>query len=65
MAYETLVVETGDHIGEIRLDRPDAMNALNAELLRELAAAIGEHERGFDHAGGSDDEGAMDGRVAH
>ena len=42
MAYETLVVETGDHIGEIRLNRPDAMNALNAELLRELAAAIGE-----------------------
>lgn len=42
MAYETLVVETGDHVGEIRLNRPEAMNALNAELLRELAEAIGE-----------------------
>jgi enoyl-CoA hydratase len=42
LAYVRLVVEIGDHIGEIRLDRPEAMNALNAGLLRELADAIAE-----------------------
>lgn len=40
MAYETLIVETEDHIALIKLNRPDAMNALNAQLLEELAKAI-------------------------
>ena len=42
MAYQTLIVEIEDHIGTIRLNRPDALNALNARLLDELAAVIGE-----------------------
>jgi enoyl-CoA hydratase len=42
MAYETLIVETEDHVGLIRLDRPDAMNALNSELLGELGQALAE-----------------------
>ncbi len=42
MAYETLIVETEEHVTTIRLNRPDALNALNIELLRELAQAIGE-----------------------
>ena len=40
MAYETLIVEVADHIGLIRLNRPDALNALNSQLLGELACAL-------------------------
>ena len=40
MAYETLIVEIGDHVALIRLNRPDALNALNSTLMRELAVAI-------------------------
>lgn len=42
MAYETIVVEIEDHVAQIRLNRPDALNALNTQLLGELAAALGE-----------------------
>jgi enoyl-CoA hydratase len=42
MAYETLIVEVEDHVGLIRLNRPEALNALNSHLLDELAQAIGE-----------------------
>jgi len=40
MAYETLIVEIDDYVTLIRLNRPDAMNALNSTLMRELAAAV-------------------------
>ncbi len=40
MAYETLIVETNDHVSVIRLNRPDALNALNSQLLAELAQAL-------------------------
>ncbi len=40
MAYETLIVEIEDYVALIRLNRPDAMNALNAKLMAELAAAM-------------------------
>ena len=40
MAYNTLIVEIEDHVALIRLNRPDAMNALNSELISELADAI-------------------------
>ena len=40
MAYETLIVETKDHVGLIRLNRPDALNALSSQLLSELADAL-------------------------
>lgn len=40
MAYETLIVEIEDHIALIRLNRPDAMNALNSQLLAELSKAL-------------------------
>ena len=29
MAYETLIVEVEDYVALIRLNRPDALNALN------------------------------------
>ena len=40
MAYETLIVEVDDHICLIKLNRPDALNALNAQLLDELGQAM-------------------------
>lgn len=40
MAYETLIVEIEDYVALIRLNRPDALNALNTKLMRELAAAL-------------------------
>jgi enoyl-CoA hydratase/carnithine racemase len=40
MAYKTITVETRDHVGLIRLNRPKAMNALNSELMRELGEAL-------------------------
>jgi len=42
MAYKTIIVELDDHVATIRLNRPDALNALNTELLRELGAALAE-----------------------
>jgi enoyl-CoA hydratase len=40
MAYENIIVETVGRVGKITLNRPKAMNALNAALMTELAAAI-------------------------
>lgn len=40
MAYETLIVEIDDHLATVRLNRPDAKNALNAQLLREFVDAL-------------------------
>lgn len=40
MAYETLIVEIKDHICLIKLNRPDALNALNTQLLGELCTAL-------------------------
>jgi enoyl-CoA hydratase len=40
MAYATLIVEVADHVGLIRLNRPEALNALNSQLLTELADAL-------------------------
>ncbi len=40
MAYETLIVDIADHVAVVRLNRPDALNALNAQLIGELADAM-------------------------
>lgn len=40
MAYETLIVEIEDAVALIRLNRPQALNALNSTLLGELAQAL-------------------------
>ena len=45
MAFKTIIVETEDHVSLIKLNRPDALNALNSELLRELATALREAEK--------------------
>ncbi len=40
MAYETILVDTDDHVTLITLNRPKALNALNARLLGELGKAL-------------------------
>ncbi len=40
MAYKTIVVEIEDSIASIRLNRPDALNALSSELMAELGEAM-------------------------
>ena len=40
MAYETITVVVDNHVSLITLSRPDAMNALNDQLLTELAQAM-------------------------
>ncbi|MFO1209407.1 MAG: enoyl-CoA hydratase [Amaricoccus sp.] len=42
MAYETILVEVEDAVATIRLNRPEALNALNSQLLDELAEALTE-----------------------
>jgi enoyl-CoA hydratase len=39
MSYDTLLVETRGRVGLITLNRPEALNALNVQLIDELVAA--------------------------
>ena len=45
MSYENILVETKGKVGIIRLNRPSALNALNAKLIAELSAAIDGFEK--------------------
>ena len=40
MTYQTLLVETQDRVALVRLNRPEALNALNSRLLEELCSAL-------------------------
>ncbi len=40
MAYENILTETEGPVGIIRLNRPEALNALNSALISELKAAL-------------------------
>ncbi len=42
MAYKTLIVDTQDHVTLIKLNRPEALNALNSQLIDELGTAVEE-----------------------
>ena len=44
MAFKCIVVETKGGVGIITLHRPDALNALNAELIGELNQALADFE---------------------
>src|SRR4051794_14027211 len=43
-SYENILVERGDGVGLITLNRPKALNALNAALIAELGAAFDDLE---------------------
>lgn len=40
MAFDTLIVDIEDYVALITLNRPEALNALNARLMHELAEAL-------------------------
>ena len=40
MAFETLIVEISEGVALVRLNRPQALNALNSQLLREVSQAL-------------------------
>jgi len=48
MSTEHIIVETRGRVGFIRLNRPQALNALNAGLMRELNAAVDAFEADAD-----------------
>jgi enoyl-CoA hydratase len=45
MAYKNIIVDIDENVCTIRLNRPDAMNALNLDLLQELGVALGEAQK--------------------
>jgi enoyl-CoA hydratase len=48
MAYENIIVEANGKVGLIRLNRPQALNALNAALMAEVARAVAAFEADTD-----------------
>jgi enoyl-CoA hydratase len=44
MAYETVLTETHGPVRLIRLNRPEALNALSVQLIKDLNAALDEAE---------------------
>src|SRR5262245_22309226 len=44
MSYENLIVETRGRVGCIRLNRPQALNALNSGLNAELSGAVADFD---------------------
>ncbi|MFM2385910.1 MAG: hypothetical protein RL660_667 [Bacteroidota bacterium] len=42
MSYTTLLFEVQDHIALVTINRPDKLNALNADVINELSAAVDE-----------------------
>ncbi|KRE11325.1 enoyl-CoA hydratase [Bosea sp. Root381] len=45
MAYETILAETKDRVGLITLNRPQALNALNGQLIAEINIALDGFEK--------------------
>ena len=44
MKYNNIILETENSVATIRLNRPDALNALNLDLLHEFSSAVSEVE---------------------
>lgn len=47
MAFNTIIVEISDYIATIKLNRPDALNAINAKLLAEVCTALEEADASY------------------
>jgi len=45
MPYESILVQIDDRVGLIRLNRPQQLNALNAQIMEEVATALEEFDR--------------------
>ena len=45
MTYANIIVETHGRVGLIKLNRPQALNALNVALIDELNVALGLFEK--------------------
>lgn len=45
MTYETILLDIRDKVGLITLNRPQALNALNAQIVREINQALDQLER--------------------
>ncbi|MCI2400230.1 enoyl-CoA hydratase [Aliiroseovarius subalbicans] len=45
MAYKNIIVEIADHIMLVKLNRPEALNALNLDLLGELGEALADGQK--------------------
>ena len=45
MSYENIIVEKSDEIITISLNRPDALNALNDQLMDELLTEVDSYEK--------------------
>lgn len=45
MAFNSIIVEISDYIATITLNRPDALNAINAKLLAEVCTALEEADK--------------------
>ena len=48
MSYENIKTEIQEHVGIITLDRPEALNALCADLISELGNALDAFEANDD-----------------
>ena len=44
MTYETILVERDDRVATITLNRPKALNALNAQVMNEVTTAAAEFD---------------------
>ena len=45
MAYKYFEIENDNHVRVIQINRPDALNALNAELMLELSVIINDCQK--------------------
>jgi enoyl-CoA hydratase/carnithine racemase len=50
--YKTIKIERQARVALVTLNRPDSLNALNAEVMSEIAAVFGEIDRALPHRGG-------------